>query len=56
MVDVLPLSEGWKEWAQGKGKCKEAGFGVRKWEPIAAGAYLAMKFQQSKDGGKQTAI
>lgn len=50
IIAVLPLSE---EWAQGKGKGKEAGSGVRKWEPITVSAYLALKFQQSKDSGKK---
>lgn len=54
-MDVLPLSEDWNQWIQSKGKCKEAGSRARKWEPITVSAYLLMKFQHSKHGGKKTA-
>lgn len=53
LVDVLPLSEDWKDWAQSKGKDKEAGSAVRKWEPITSGGYLEMKFELSKAGSKE---
>lgn len=51
-MDVLPLSDNWKEWVQGKGKHEEAGSVVKKWEPITVRAYVAMKFEQAKYGGK----
>lgn len=54
-MDVLPLPEDWKDWAQSMGKGKEAGSVVKKWEPITSGAYLDMKFEQSKAGGEKKA-
>ena len=52
VVDVLPLGEEWKAWAQGK-RGKPVDVEKRMYDPVRAGDYFEMKWRESASGGRK---